>query len=470
MSGASRSAAAVRSGAGHLSLDELAGRVQAGEIDTVVTAFTDMQGRLVGKRISGRHFLEEVAGHGLHFCNYLLGTDMELTCPPGFSRVGWEHGYGDWCALPDLGTLRRLPWLPGTAGVLCDVADEHGRPVDLAPRQVLRAQVAAAAARGLRPLLASELEFYLLRETYEGARRKHFHDLEPYGWFLEDYQVLQGSKAEPLYRQVRLGLEGAGVVVEGSKGEAGAGQHEINLGYTDALEAADQHVLLKQALKEIAAQQGLAVTFMAKPDETWTGSSSHVHCSLWAPDLSRGLFAEPGEASGTVMSACMRGFLGGQIAASRDLTLLFAPTINSYKRFVSGSWAPVNLAWGRENRTCGLRVVGHGSSLRVESRLPGADANPYLAFAAILAAGLHGLARGLEPGPEFAGNAYAGLDLPRVPGGLPEAITLFAGSAIARSAFGDAVVEHYAQAGRVEQAAFDRAVTCWERQRYLERI
>ena len=455
-----------RDPAGRLTLEDLRRRAAAGEIDTVIAAFTDMQGRFMGKRVSAAFFLDEVAEHGIRFCNYLLGTDMELTCPPGYREMSWQQGYGDWRAIPDLGTLRAIPWLPGTAFAICDVADDEGAPVALAPRQLLRDQIARAAARGLRPLMASEVEFYLLRESYEEAQRKHFHDLVPHGWYIEDYHILQGTKAEPLYRQVRLGLEGAGVPVECSKGEAGVGQHEINLRYADALEAADRQAMLKQALREIALQHGRAVTFMAKPDQAWTGSSCHVHCSLWSPDLGRSLFAEPDGS----MSETMTAFLAGQVACGRELALLFAPNINSYKRYAAGSWAPTNLAWGRDNRTCGLRVVGRGASLRLESRLPGADANPYLALAAVLAAGLHGLEAGLQAPPAFAGNAYEAEGLPRVPGSLREAVALFEASAAARTAFGATVVEHYAHAGRLEQAAFDGAVTCWERERYFERI
>jgi glutamine synthetase len=458
--------------AGRLTTSELAALVEDGLIDTVVAAFTDMQGRFVGKRVSARFFLDEVATRGFHFCNYLLGTDVEMGCPPGFERMGWEQGYGDWRAVPDLSTLRAIPWLEGTAFAICDVVDEHDGPVAIAPREMLRAQVARAAALGFRALMGSELEFYLLRETYEGARRKGFHGLEPYGWFFEDYQILQGTKAEPLYRQVRRGLEAAGVPVEFSKGEAGAGQHEINLRYAGALEAADRHAILKHALKELALQNGLAVTFMAKPDHGWTGSSCHIHCSLHAPRSPehRGapVFPDPADADG--LSQTMRAFLGGQVACGRAFCLLLAPTVNSYKRYASASWAPVNLAWGRDNRTCGLRVVGSGAGLRVENRLAGADANPYLAFAAVLAAGLHGIRARCAAPPPFRGNAYEAEGLPRVPGSLPEAVSLFAGSPAARDAFGAEAVRHYAQAGRVEQAAFDRVVTCWERERYLERI
>jgi len=451
-----------------VSFDELRQRVRGGQIDTVITAFTDMQGRLMGKAVTGEFFCDEVADHGIHCCNYLLGTEMEMTCPPGFRLMSWAQGYGDWLAVPDLGTLRVTPWREGTAFVLCDVLDEEGQAVPVSPRTLLKQQVAAAGALGVRAKMASELEFYLLRETYESAHRKQFHDIEPFGWYFEDYHVLQGAKAEPLYREIRNRMLGAGIPVEFSKGEAGAGQHEINIRYGDAVEAADQHVLFKEGAKEMAMARDLALTFMAKPDQRWTGSSCHLHVSLWDSAGTHNQFrAGPG---GRDWSPMMRHFLGGLVAHVADFAVFLAPTVNSYKRYATGSWAPVNMAWSWDNRTCGFRLVGSGNSLRIESRIPGADVNPYLAYTAMLAAGLHGVREQIEPPAEYRGNAYEAVDLPRMPRGLLEAARAVRNSAVATKALGEVVVDHYAHAAEVEQGEFDRVVTCWERERYLERI
>jgi glutamine synthetase len=433
-----------------LSLDELSGLVRERRIDTVVTAFTDMQGRFMGKRVTGEFFCSDVAEHGIHFCNYLLGTEMEMTCPPGFRLMSWA------------------PWLEKTAFVICDVLDDEGKPVPVAPRALLKQQIAAAQAEGFAAQMASELEFYLLRDTYEAARQKHFHDLEPFGWYFEDYHILQGAKGEPVYRDIRNGMTAAGMPVEFSKGEAGRGQHEVNLRYASALEAADYHALFKEGAKEIAMAHGLALTFMAKPDHTMTGSSCHIHVSLWDPARASNRFHAGSEGHG--WSPVMRHFLGGLVAASADFAVFLAPTVNSYKRYAAGSWAPVNLAWAWDNRTCGFRLVGSGTSLRIETRIPGADVNPYLAYTAVLAAGLHGIRTAIEPPPEFRGNAYEASDVARMPEGLPEAARTFRHSVVAREALGDVVVEHYAHAADVEQAEFDKVVTCWERERYLERI
>jgi glutamine synthetase len=454
--------------AGRITFDELSVRIRAGEIDTVVTAFADMQGRLMGKRVTGDFFLEH-AHHGTHFCTYLLATEMEMTTPDGFRLANWETGYGDWLAEPDWSTLRVIPWLERTALVLTDVRDEEsGELVLVAPRTVLRRQVERARAMGFAPKMAGELEFYLLADSYEGAAKKGFHDLEPFGWYNEDYHLLQATKAEPLYRRFRNAMCAADVPVEFSKGEAAPGQHEVNLHYADALEAADRHALFKHGLKEMAWQGGQAVTFMAKPDHRWTGNSAHVHVSLWDLEGERARFHEEG-AEPYGMSTEMRHFLGGVMASARELIFFIAPFVNSYKRYAAASWAPVNAVWGRDNRTCGFRVVGRGSSLRIENRLPGGDANPYLAYAAMLGAGLHGIEHGIEPPEEFHGNAYTAEGVPRVPRSLREAAELLERSEVARRIFGDEVVEHYLNAARVEQAAFDAVVTCWERERYLER-
>lgn len=451
-------------------LEQLESRIRDGTIDTVISAITDLQGRLMGKRITGTFFLEH-ARQGTHFCTYLLGTDMEMRTPPGYRLMNWESGYGDWLADPDWSTLRAIPWLEKTALVLADVRDEATRElITVAPRSILRRQVERARAMGCEPVMASELEFYLLRDTYESAAAKNFHNLEPFGWYNEDYHLLQATKAEPLYRQFRNNMSAAGIPVEFSKGEAAPGQHEVNIHFDAALESADRHVVFKHGLKEMAWQNGHAVTFMAKPDHTWTGSSAHVHVSLWAADAKRNksLFHD-GNASLYGMSATMRHFLGGLIHGIRELAFFIAPFVNSYKRFAPGSWAPVHLVWGHDNRTCAFRIVGHGPSLRIETRLPGGDANPYLAYAAIIGAGLHGIEQELEPPAEFKGNGYQATGVPRVPRALWESLQLLEQSALARKIFGDDVVDHYVNTARVELDAFDSVVTCWERQRYLER-
>ena len=449
-------------------LEDLEKRIRDGAVDTVISAITDLQGRLMGKRITGDFFLEH-ARDGTHFCTYLLGTDMEMRTPSGYRLMSWETGYGDWLADPDWATLRVLPWLEKTALVLADVRDEETRAlVAVAPRTVLRRQVERARAMGYEALMASELEFYLLRDTYEGAAVKHFHDLEPFGWYNEDYHLLQATKAEPLYRQFRGNMCAARIPVEFSKGEAAPGQHEVNIHFDGALESADRHVIFKHGLKEMAWQNGHAVTFMAKPDQAWTGNSAHVHVSLQDAGRGRSLFHDP-KGSPYEMSATMRHFLGGLIHGVRELAFFIAPFVNSYKRFAPGSWAPVNLVWGRDNRTCAFRIVGHGPSLRIETRLPGGDANAYLAYAAIIGAGLNGIEKGIEPPAEHKGNAYEATGVPRVPRALWEATQLLEGSALAREIFGEEVVAHYVNTARVEQEAYDTVVTCWERQRYLER-
>jgi glutamine synthetase len=360
------------------------------------------------------------------------------------------------------------PWLEKTALVLGDLLDERtGDLVSVAPRSILRRQLARAAELGLRPRMASELEFYLLRDSYEEAAAKGWDNLQTWGWYNEDYQLLQATKAEPLYRQFRNLMTQAGVPIEFSKGEAAAGQHEVNIAYADALEAADRAAIYKHGAKEIAHLNGCSITFMAKPDSSWTGSSSHVHVSLWDEAGQHNIFpAEPGSAQ---MSPTMRHFLGGLLHASRELSLFLASNLNSYKRYAVASWAPVNVVWSRDNRTCGFRIVGRGSSLRIEDRLPGGDANSYLTYAAILAGGLYGIANQIEPAPEFHGNAYTAEGVPRVPRSLREAISTWEDSDIAREAFGDDVVSHYQRMAEIEQDAFDMAVTDWERQRYFER-
>ncbi len=452
-----------------LTLEVLRKEVAAGEIDTVVAAMVDMQGRLVGKRVTGRFFVDEVAQEGAHACSYLLACDVDMEPLPGYQLTSWATGYHDVRLRPDLATLRRLPWLENTALVLCDVCDEAGHPVPQSPRQILQRQVERARERGYAAMVASELEFYLFRDTYEQARRKHYHDLEPYGQYIEDYHILQGTKEEWLVRQIRNGLESASVPVEFSKGEWGPGQHEINLRFTTAVEMADRHTIYKHAAKEIASLNQVSLTFMAKWRADLAGSSFHLHSSLWDRDGRRNLFWEEG-AKPLGMSPIFRHYLGGQLAGARQLAYLFAPYINSYKRYMAGTFAPVMAVWSHDNRTCGFRVVGEGKSLRVENRIPGADANPYLAFAATIAAGLWGVEHKLEAPPMFEGDAYKAEGVPRVPGTLREAIDELERSEIARWALGERVVEHYLHTARLEQRGFDRAVTCWELNRNFERI
>jgi glutamine synthetase len=442
-----------------LSEQELREDVETGAIDTVVVAFTDMQGRLMGKRVDAEFFLGELeAGHPVEGCNYLLALEMEMDPVPGYEIAGWERGYGDFALNPDLASLRRIPWLEATALVLCDVLWHDGAPVEPSPRQVLRAQVERAEELGFSPMLGSELEFFLFRESYAEAYELHYRDLTPSVPYILDYHVLATSYDEPLIREIRNGMKGAGLVVENSKGEAGPGQHEINFRYADAVRTADDHVVYKNGAKEIAHQHGCSITFMAKPYHTEVGSSCHIHSSLWRGEES----AFAGE------SDVFRHYLAGQVACARELAIFFAPTINSYKRFMAASWAPTTLAWGHDNRTCGFRVVGHGSALRVETRIPGADVNPYLAFAALIAAGLHGIEQELEPPPAVEGNAYES-DVERFPSTMVEAVAALETGTMARSALGDQVVDHYLNYARTEQRLFDQVVTCYERERLFER-
>jgi glutamine synthetase len=434
-----------------MELEELRARAERGDVDTVVLAMCDVQGRLQGKRLHARHFLDEVASHGAEGCNYLLAVDVEMNTVDGYAMSSWERGYGDFALRPDLATLHPTPWAPGTVCVLADVAWHDGSPVAPSPRQVLRAQLDRLAERGVEANAATELEFLLFRETYESAQAKGYRDLLPANLYNVDYSLLGTARVEPLIRRIRNEMAEAGLVVENSKGECNLGQHEINFRYGDALTAADQHAVYKEAAKEIAAQEGMAISFMAKFDER-EGNSCHIHLSLTDWD-----------------EATFSSFVAGQLACLRELTLLYAPNVNSYKRYVPGSFAPTAVRWGRDNRTCALRVIGEGPSLRVENRVPGADVNPYLALAAMIAAGLHGIDEGLELEPAFEGNAYLD-DGPKVPHTLRDARDLFAGSAVARAAFGDEVCDHYLNAARVELAAFDAAVTDWERVRGFERL
>jgi glutamine synthetase len=442
-----------------LSLDQLKAAVRNGTIDTVVVAFTDMQGRLVGKRVHGRHFVEhDVAGHGVEGCTYLLAVDMEMDPVPGYEVANWQQGYGDFVLRPDLDTMRRIPWLEATALVLCDLEWHDGTPVAPSPRQMLKRQVERAQALGLTPKFGSELEFYLFRETYADAHAKGYRGLTPSVPYILDYHILAATYDETLMRQIRNQMDAAGIDVEGSKGEAWPGQHEVNFLFADAVTMADSHAIYKNGAKEIAHQNGCAITFMAKPDETWIGNSCHVHSSLWREDEN----AFAGE------SEVFERYLAGQIAYVKELAVFVAPSVNSYKRFAAGSWAPTTLAWGRDNRTCGFRIVGQGQSLRTETRIPGGDVNPYLAFAALLAAGLAGIEQELDLPPALEGNAYES-DAERFPATLYEAVAALEGSTMARRALGDDVVDHYLNYARTEQRLFDEVVTSYERQRMFER-
>jgi glutamine synthetase len=442
-----------------LMLSELEKAVGDGSIDTVVVAFTDMQGRLMGKRLHGEFFLEgQIAEHGAEGCNYLLALDMEMDPIPGYQIASWERGYGDFSLMPDIATLRHIPWLEATALVLCDVGWHDGTPVNPSPRQVLKRQVERAVELGYEPMFGSELEFYLLKESFEEAHAKHYRDLTPSVPYILDYHILATTYDEPLIRQIRNGMQGAGIPVETSKGEAWPGQQEINFRFAEAVTMADNHTIYKNGAKEIAHLNGCSITFMAKPDHTWIGNSCHIHSSLWR-DAENAFAGE---------SDVFKHYLAGQIACLRELAVFLAPTINSYKRFAAGSWAPTTLAWGHDNRTCGFRIVGHGGALRAETRIPGGDANPYLAFAALLAAGIYGIENELELPPGLEGNAYES-DAERFPHSLREAIAALEGGTMARTAFGDDVVDHYLNYARTEQRLFDEVVTCYERERMFER-
>jgi glutamine synthetase len=448
-------------------LEEMA---DAQEIDTVLCMFTDLQGRFMGKRVLPHFFLEDVLGdEGLHACLYLLAIDMEMEPLPGYAYASWETGYGDFKMVPDMSTLRLVPWIDKTAMVICDIHDEEtNEPVEVAPRQILKRQIERAAHAGYQVKTGSELEFYLFRDSYEDAAKKGYRELEPSSSYIMDYHMLQTTKDEWIIRQIRNGMVGAGLPIEFSKGEFGKGQHEINVTYADALATADYHSIYKHGAKEIAALSGAAITFMAKWTMAEAGSSCHMHSSVWNAEGTESLMWELNAPHH--MSETFRHYLGGLMATSREMAWMFAPFVNSYKRYQLGSWAPTAIVWSHDNRTCGFRVVGEHKANRVESRLPGADVNPYLGYAATIAGGLHGIRNRIEPPPMFEGNAYEAKDVPRVPSALHEAIDEFERSQVAREAFGDFVFEHLLNTAHQEQIIFDNnVVTDWELARYFER-
>ncbi len=446
--------------------DDLRSLVSSGEVDTVLAAFTDSYGRLLGKRIDAAFFVDHTIGNGTHACDYLLTVDMEMEPVAGYDYASWELGYGDFHLVADLATLARAGWTASSAIVLCDVVDvQTHAPVAVAPRSMLATQVERAAALGFSVKAASELEFFLFEDSYREAHRNGYADLEPAGWYIEDYHLLQGARVEGYVGAARRALTATGIPVESSKGEWGRGQHELNIRYADVSTMADRHSLMKHAMKELAESQQLSVTFMAKPSTGEAGSSSHLHLSLWDADAETNVFDVGGERSDV-----FRWFLGGWMAGAADFMAFYAPTVNSYKRYVDGSWAPTRIAWSQDNRTAGFRVVGEGPSLRIECRIPGADCNPYLAYTAALASGLRGIEQRIEPPSAFDGDVYAAADLPRVPRTLEHAAERFAGSTLVRETLGATVTDHYLKFFRVEIEAFQASVTDWERRRYFERI
>jgi glutamine synthetase len=443
-----------------MTLDELKDQIASGDVDTVLIALTDMQGRLQGKRLTAPWFLQSVVEHGVEACNYLLAVDVDMNTVAGYKMSSWETGYGDFVMEPDLSTLCRTTWLDGTAMFLADLQWEDGSPVVASPRQILRAQIDRLADRGWAAHAGTELEFMVFNDSYEQAWDAGYRNLTPANRYNVDYSMLGTARVEPLLRRIRNAMTDAGMVVENSKGECNFGQHEINFLFADALRAADQHVVYKNAAKEMAAQDGMAITYMAKYDER-EGNSCHIHLSLRGADGSI-IFDE--------QEGLFDHFVAGILGTLRELTLFLAPNINSYKRYGPLTFAPTTVAWGHDNRTCALRVIGHGASRRVECRVAGADVNPYLALSALIAGGLHGIDNEVALEPPLEGNAYEATDRPQVPSTLRDARDLFASSPVARDAFGQEVVDHYLNNARVELEAFDAAVTDWERFRGFERL
>ncbi len=454
----------------HARLEELEAMVRDGRIDTLVVALTDMQGRLVGKRVQAQAFLEGVIDHGAHFCTYLLGTDMEMNTPEGFKLMNWETGYGDWIASPVWDTLRVLPWLEKTALVLSDtLVEETQQEIAVSPRTILKRQIERARKAGISVKAGSEFEYYVLKDSWDTIAENGFAIPKRFGTYNEDYHLLQATKAEPLHRLLRNQMTEARIPIEFSKGEAAPGQHEVNIRYDDVLESADRSVIFKHGAKEIAYLNGWGITFMAKPDATWTGSSGHLHMSIWDPEGKKSLTYDEKAGLPYGISQDFSHFVAGMMAFSRELAIFVAPFINSYKRYASLSWAPVNVVWGRDNRTTGFRLVGRGNALHVENRFPGGDMNAYLTYAAMIGAGLHGMEHKLPLDPEWKGNGYIATGVKRMPRALYEAIAELERSEAAVEIFGQDVVDHYLNAARVEQEVYDSVVHDWERERYLER-
>jgi glutamine synthetase len=450
-----------------VSAQQLRADVEAGIIDTVLAVFGDHQGRMVGKRTDGDFFFDTVLEEGTENCDYLIACDLDNNPIPGFRWASYEQGYGDMRGVVDTSTIRYLPWIEKTAVVLVDLVDvDEGTPVEVSPRRILQRQAERVAELGYTAMVGSEIEFFLFKEAYDDANAADYRNLTPNSPYVEDYHILQTTKEEDVLGHVRRGLRDAGLPVEFSKGEAGKGQHEVNLTYQEAVTMADINLLFKNAVKEIAAVHGKSATFMAKPHFDDAGSSCHIHSSLWGAD-GRSLMAGDGAHH---MSDLFRWYLGGLLTTAAEFSLLFAPTINSYRRFLPGSWAPTGIGWDVDNRTLGFRVVGHGQGMRVESRIPGADANTYHAFAATIAGGLYGIANEIEPPEPYCGNGYTAEDLPRIPSTFVEAIALWEHSAIAKECFGDDVHHHVLNFARSEWLAFNATVTDWERRRYFERI
>ena len=446
-------------------IEQLRSEVEAGRIDTVAVAITDMQGRLQGKRIHAQYFLDEVLGHGTEGCNYLLAVDVDMNTVGGYAMSSWDTGYGDMVMVPDLNTLHRQSWQPGTVGLLCDLQREEGGDVTASPRQILRRQLQRLTDAGMNAFVGTELEFIVFLDSYEEAWDSGYRDLTPANQYNVDYSMLGTARVEPLLRRIRNCMSDAGMVVESAKGECNLGQHEIAFRYTDALRTCDNHVIYKTGAKEIAAQEGVSLTFMAKYNQR-EGNSCHIHLSFRGTDGSM-VMADETDPQG--LSEIGKAFIAGQLAHIKELTLLYAPQINSYKRFVEGSFAPTALRWGRDNRTCSFRLVGHGPSLRLENRVPGGDVNPYLSVAGMIAAGLDGIQRNLPLEPMFAGNAYIS-DSERVPSSMRDALDLWQNSSWIRETFGADVQEHYSNMARIEMAAFAATVTDWERFRGFERL
>jgi len=451
-----------------LDIEALRTLIAEGSVDTVVVAFPDLQGRPVGKRVTGDFFVHHVAEHGIEACDYLLAVDVDVEPLEGYTFTNWGTGYGDMEARLDPATIRLLPWLPGTAMVICDLLDADGRPIEVSPRQILRRQIERAAERGMEIRCATELEFYLFKDSYEEAAAKHWQGLVPHSHTVEDYQLLQTSREEYILRRIRNEMIGARIPVEFSKGETGHGQHEVNVTFAEALETADRHLVFKNGVKEIAAQEGRAASFMAKWSMDEAGSSCHIHTSAWTPGTESALMYDPEDP--TALSVLGSQFLAGQIHAARQLSWCYAPYINSYRRFVPGSWAPTATVWGEDNRTCGFRVVGRGSARRIECRIPGADVNPYLALAAAIASGIYGIDHGLELAEPYATNAYDAPDVGRIPSTLIEALGELESSEVAAEAFGPAVHHHLFNTARLEWEHSNRVVTDWELERNFERI